>query len=373
MDVNDSCDECGPERAAAPAEFAGALGHLERRHRERLARHGDVHEEGELTDLLALVAERLGHEDHDVPHAPAQVEDVVADGHAQDREARVAAPVGRHVEASDLRVAQVLGGRPEPVRARWVAVEEPVAVHDLQDAVGAGAVREVHAVPERDRSVHAGGRGRGRIRARLLADEPEVADEAGIRGVREVVDLRHPVRAPALRAAVGDEVRDARRALPPVLVRLVEPADDRGHEPRTARIGDVPYLVREPAEGPQKVRLRAIALRQVTAVADPDHRGSAGFRLAGRAGDVVQVLRLRGIGHVDDRRAVQLHAPGERVHALAAVVADVGDPIDRLASRRAADTPSAPATARVRRAACPSLRRRYRAWSCRRWRTRRGA
>src|SRR5262249_50829440 len=96
------------------------------------------------------------------------------------------------------------------------------------------AVREVHAVATRDRSVDALGRHAGR--SRLLTGQPEIANEARARGIAEVVDLRHPVRPPAGWTSVGNEVGDARIALPPVLVRLLEAADDRVDLLRSRRI-----------------------------------------------------------------------------------------------------------------------------------------
>ena len=147
----------------------------------------------------------------------------------------------------------------------------------------------------------------------------------GCGGIAQVVDRGHPVGAPAARRAVGDEVGDAGVALPPVLVRALEPVEHRGDERGLRRIGHVPDLVGQVAERAEEVGLLARPARQRLAVADARHRRAARLRLARRAGDVVQVPRLRRIGHVHDGGAVLLHLAGERVHPQAAVVADVGD------------------------------------------------
>ncbi len=233
------------------------------------------------------------------------------------------APGRRHVEAADLRIEQVLHGGRELLARLRIAREQLLAVHDLQHALGAGAVGEVHAVLVGDGPVHALGRGAGR--ARLLAGQPEVADEARLRRIAEVVDGRHPVGAPAARRAVGDEVGDAAVALPPVLVRALEPVEHRGEQRGLRRIGHVPDLVRQVAERAQEIGLLARPARQRLAVADARHRRAARFRLARRAGDVVQVRRLLRIRHVHDGGAVLLHLAGEGVHPQAAVMADVGD------------------------------------------------
>src|SRR5204862_6072195 len=106
-------------------------------------------------------------------------------------------------EAALVVDLQGLGRGLEAFGARRTAIEQPVAIDDLQDSVRAGAVGEVDAAAVRDRLVHAFRRLRLRVRARLLTFESEIADETRARGIREVVDLRHPVRAPALRAPVG--------------------------------------------------------------------------------------------------------------------------------------------------------------------------
>ena len=265
------------------------------------------------------------------------------------------APGRRHVEPADLGIEQVLHGGRELLARLRIAREQLLAVHDLQHALGAGAVGEVDAVLVRDGPVHALGRGAGR--ARLLAGQPEVADEARLRGIAQVVDLGHPVGAPAARRAVGDEVGDAGVALPPVLVRALEPVQHRGEQRGLRRIGHVPDLVRQIAERAQEIGLLARPARQRLAVADARHRRAARLRLARRAGDVVQVLRLLRIRHVHDGGAVLLHLAGQRVHAQAAVVADVGDDSGRPAGGSRAGRRSAPADRGRPPGACRAARR----------------
>src|SRR5205823_14071287 len=76
----------------------------------------------------------------------------------------------------------------------------------------------------------------------------------------------------------------------------------------------------------RSVDLALVALGELGAVADAHHLCAAAFRLPGLAGNVGEESRLAWIGDVDDRGAVVLLAPRERVQRLAAVVADVGDP-----------------------------------------------
>ena len=194
---------------------------------------------------------------------------------AQHGEGSVAAPVRRHVEPSDLRVEKIVDGGREAIRGLRIALHELVPVDDLEHALGAGAVGDIDAIPERDR---ARGAPSGAVPdcARLLAGQSEVADEARLSRIAEVVDLRHPVGPPARRAAIRDEVGDARVALPPVLVRADRaPAPPSVSELRLLRRAHVPHLVGEIAEGAQEIGLGGIALGQRLAVADADHGGAA--------------------------------------------------------------------------------------------------
>src|SRR6266436_5450933 len=327
----------GAEAPAAAAEVAGGIRHLEGGHRERGALGGDVHHERELADLLALVAERLGDQQHEVARAARHARRPVRHRDAQDREAGVPTPGRGHVEPADLGIEQVLGGRREAVGSLGIAREELLAVDDLEHALGPGAVREVDAVPQRDGPVHALRCGAGG--AGLLPGQPEVADEARLRRIAQVVDLGHAVGAPAGRRAVRDQVGDAGVALPPVLVRALEAVEHRDEPGRLRGIGHVPDLVREVAERAQEIGLLLLRARQRLAVADPHHGRPARLRLALRAWDVMQVARVLRVRDVQDGRAVQLLLAGERVHPLATVVTDVGDPAralvvdDRLVGR----------------------------------------
>ena len=151
----------------------------------------------------------------------------------------------RHHEPRDL-------GRAQVVRRRLLrALEQFLAVDDLQDAALVGAVAEIDAValrPGRDRPVQLGRHRAGR--AGLLAGQAEVADLHRMGGIAQIVDLRHALGAPVGRA--GDEVGDAGVALPPALVRVLQPVEPRDQH-RIGRIGDVPDLMRLAAEGAQHV------------------------------------------------------------------------------------------------------------------------
>ena len=73
------------------------------------------------------------------------------------------------------------------------------------------------------------------------------------RGIAQVVDLGHPVGAPARDA--GDEVGDAGVALPEALVRVARPSTTVVTFDRLRRVGDVPDLVGRVAERAQQVDL----------------------------------------------------------------------------------------------------------------------
>ena len=193
----------------------------------------------------------------------------------------------RHHEPRDLGLAQV-------VRRRLLRpLEQLLAVDDLQDAALVGAVAEVDAValrPGRDRPVQLGRHRAGR--ARLLAGQAEVADLHRMGGIGEVVDLRHAPGAPVGRA--GDEVGDAGVALPPALVRVLQPVEPRDQH-RLGRIGDVPDLVRLAAEGAQQVDGGLVALAaSCAAVAHPHHLRAARLVGARRAGDVRRYFGFAG-------------------------------------------------------------------------------
>ena len=97
------------------------------------------------------------------------------------------------------------------------------------------------------------------------------------------------------------------------------------------RIGGVPDLVRPVAERAQQIDRVGVALGQRLAVANSHHLGAAGLVIAFLGGDMGEVLRMRRVGDVDQRGAVELGLAGERVDRLrivrgAAVMADIGDP-----------------------------------------------
>jgi len=165
-------------------------------------------------------------------------------------------------------------------------------------------------------------------RAGLLAWQAEIPDLLRMRGIGEIVDLRHPARAPVRRAR--HQEGNAGVAFPPVLVCVLQSPDPRDQH-GIGGIGDIPDFMRLATERPQHVDRVAIALRQALAVADPHHLGAARFVLAFLARQVTQILRLRGIGDIDDRRAVRFGLAGLRIDrrrdvVTAAVMADIGDP-----------------------------------------------
>jgi hypothetical protein len=149
-----------------------------------------------------------------------------------------------------------------------------------------------------------------------------------MRGIGQVIDLRHAAGAPV--RCAGDQERDAGVALPPILVGVFQAADPRDQH-RIGGIGDVPDLMRLAAEGAQHVNRIGIALGQRLAVADPHHLRAAGFVFAFLARNVAQIFRIGRIGDVDDRGAVGLGLAGQGIDGIgnvvgAAMVADIGDP-----------------------------------------------
>jgi hypothetical protein len=73
--------------------------------------------------------------------------------HAQHRQRRVRADVGRQIDLRNHRVPQIGFGR------LLRSIEQLLAIHDLDDAAAACSVREVHAIAlwaERDRPVQVG-------------------------------------------------------------------------------------------------------------------------------------------------------------------------------------------------------------------------
>src|SRR5262245_8099386 len=141
-------------------------------------------------------------------------------------------------------------------------------------------------------------------RAGLVSRYPEVADEDWMRGIAEIVDFRHPLRAPCGIAA--DEIGNAGIAFPPALMRIPQSGDDRGQLRWLGRIGDVPDLVRLGSECAKQVDLALVGLRQLRACAGAYHLRPAGFTLSGITGNVGEIFRLAWIGDVDDRCAVRL-------------------------------------------------------------------
>ncbi len=228
----------------------------------------------------------------------------------------------RHLHERDLRIAEILRRRLLRPFQQFLAIE------DLEQAAAVGAVGHVDAVALRAGRHHAVDGDRDRTgRAGLLSGQSEVADLDRIGRVAEVEDF-DDARAPALRP--GDDVGDAAGlAFPIVLVGVGHPEMAPQHL-RLGRIGDLPHLVALTPEGAQQVDPVGIALAERLAVADARHLRRAGLAVTDRARNVPEIFRLLGIGHVEDRRPVELVLPGDgvarrRVLLAAAVVTDIGD------------------------------------------------
>ena len=324
------------EAATALAEIAGGLVGRIVRHDHRPLLDRDVGEPHHLPCLETLVQDRLVDDHHHVAPGAVLVLGELGDRHLQHREGRVRAVPGRHLQPRDLGSAQVLG------RRRRRSLQQLLAIDDLQHAALVGAVAEIDAIAGgsgRDRAVQFCRHGAGG--AGLLAGQAEVADLLRMRGIGEVVDLRHAPHPPVGRAR--DEVGDAGVAFPPVLVRVLQPVEPR-HQHGVRGIGGVPDLVRLATEGAEHVDGILVGAsrssgRQALAVAHAHHLRAAAFVLAGLSRDVTKVFGLRGIGNIDERRAVVLGLAGQRIdgsgHVVgAAVMADVGDPAIALAMDR---------------------------------------
>jgi hypothetical protein len=224
----------------------------------------------------------------------------LGDRHLEHRECGVGADPAVEIELAQHRRAQVVG------RRLGRALQQLLAVDDLDHAALVGAVAEIDPVAlraRRDRPVQVGRHLAGR--ARLLADQAEVADVHRLGRIGEVVDLGHALGAPVLGAA--DQKGDAGVAFPPVLVGVAQ-ALEAGQQLGIGRIGDVPDLMRLAAEGAQHVDRALVALGQRA----PSHSRTicappSSYLPARR--DVAQVFRVRGIGDVDDRGAVGLGLP----------------------------------------------------------------
>ena len=160
----------------------------------------------------------------------------------------------------------------------------------------------------------------------LRAHHAEVADVYRLCRIAQVVDLEVIAAHPSFLRVVGDEIRDAGVAFPPALVRAGQVVDDRCQLARLRRHRDIPDFMCAATKRAQQVPLAFHAARQRVAAADAHHLRSAGAPVF-TGGNVREVFRVRGVGHVDDRRAAHFQFPGERIHErlLVVVVTDVGD------------------------------------------------
>ena len=229
------------------------------------------------------------------------------------------AVAGHQVEPRNLWVKQVLA------RRLLGAVQQLVAVDDLQHAVFVGAVAEIHAVAFRAGGDRAVQRDRDRARcAGLLPGQAERADKHRLRRVREIVNKRHAVASP-LRLA-RNQIRNTGIAFPPVLVRAFESPHNNREQLRMRRVGGIPDFVCQAAEHAQHVKLAFDALRQFISATDSHHLRAALLGFAGFARYVGEILRMLWIGHVEERGAVVLHFAVKGVELIVAVMANVCDP-----------------------------------------------
>src|ERR1700730_15883227 len=92
-----------------------------------------------------------------------------------------------------------------------------IAVYDFQDASTISAIAKINAIPGRPRR-HSAVQFRRRrpSRSGLLPRQSEIADKHGMRGVAEIIYLRHATHAPVRHAR--NQVRYACVAFPPALV-----------------------------------------------------------------------------------------------------------------------------------------------------------
>jgi hypothetical protein len=164
--------------------------------------------------------------------------------------------------------------------------------------------------------------------ARLLAIQAEVANKARMRGIGQIVDLRHAPRAPAVDAR--DEIRDSGVAFPPIFVRALERADPADQR-RFGRVGHIPNLVCGITERTQQIELPTVSFGKIGAAAHAHHLRATALAHSLFARDMSQVSGRARIRDVEDRCAIEFGNAGERVHGLgyalgAAVVPDVRDP-----------------------------------------------
>jgi hypothetical protein len=82
------------------------------------------------------------------------------------------------------------------------------------------------------------------------------------------------------------------------------------------RIGGVPDLVRGIAEWAQQINCVRVAFRQGFAVAHAHHLRAAAFVETRFTGDMREIFRMMGVGHIEDGGTVGLLYTGQRVQSL---------------------------------------------------------
>ena len=109
---------------------------------------------------------------------------------------------------------------------------------------------------------------------------------------------------------------------------VAETAHNHGQPPGPRRVGNIPDFVCAVAEGAQHIELPFIAVRKFITAADTHHRRAAELPrfFLGLARNVSEVLRLPGIGDVENGSPVWFSLASKRVRLFAAMMAYIGDP-----------------------------------------------
>src|SRR5215471_9592516 len=101
--------------------------------------------------LTALILDGLVNQDDEVGPAAGLILGRLWDLHPQDGKHRMGSRGRSDVQPADLCVQDIFRRRRKGFWRGRVAVQELVMIDDLENATGAGAVAEVHAIVEPDR------------------------------------------------------------------------------------------------------------------------------------------------------------------------------------------------------------------------------
>src|SRR5438105_3734976 len=128
------------ETAAARAEVAALFRHGPRRDAERLVLRRDVDKPDHLPPFEAFLLDRFVGDDDEIPRLAEMISGELRYIDAEHGKCRVRTVHRRQVETRDLRAQQIL-------RRRLLrALQQLLAIDDLQHAVGVGAIAEVDAI-----------------------------------------------------------------------------------------------------------------------------------------------------------------------------------------------------------------------------------